>query len=272
MDLNGAVIVVTGGGSGIGAALAERFVQEQPAAVVVVDLQADHAEQVASRLAATAPEGTAVWSRGCDVADEAELVRLFDDVEQRHGLVDLFCANAGIGTAQGLDATDETWDRVWQVNVMAHVRAARLLVPRWPERGRGHLLVTASAAGLLSNLGDAPYSVTKHGAVAFAEWLSITYGDQGIGVSCLCPQGVRTPLLFGPGDGSAPDELALEAVKAQRILEPSEVAEVTTAALQRDQFLILPHEEVADYERARAGDRERWLSSMRRLQARLVGR
>ncbi len=272
MELDGAVIVITGGGSGIGAALAEQLVQERPAAVVVVDLHAEHAEQVAARLSAGAPDGTEVWSRGIDVSDGAALAALFDDVEQRHGLVDLFCANAGIGTAQGLDATEETWDRVWQVNVMAHVRAARLLVPRWLERGRGHLLVTASAAGLLSNLGDAPYSVTKHGAVAFAEWLSITYGDQGIGVSCLCPQGVRTPLLFGPGDGPAPDELALVAVKLQRILEPSEVAEFTVQSLRRDEFLILPHEEVADYERARAGDRTRWLSSMRRLQARLVGR
>lgn len=272
MELDGAVIVITGGGSGIGAALAERFVRERPAAIVLVDLQDEAAAQVATRLAADAPEGVDVWSRGCDVASEDDLAQLLADVEERHGLVDLFCANAGIGSAQGLDASEATWDRVWQVNVMAHVRAARLLVPRWCERGSGHLLVTASAAGLLSNLGDAPYSVTKHGAVAFAEWVSITYGDQGVGVSCLCPQGVRTPLLFGPAGAEAPDELALEVVKAQRILEPEEVAEVTTQALQRDEFLILPHAEVADYEQARAADRGRWLRSMRRLQARLDGR
>lgn len=272
MDLDGAVIVITGGGSGIGAALAERFLRERPAAVVVVDLQADAVEQVANRLAGVAPEGVDVWARACDVSSEEQLSSLLDDVEQRNGLVDLFCANAGIGSAQGLDASEDTWDRVWQVNVMAHVRAARLLVPRWTERGSGHLLVTASAAGLLSNLGDAPYSVTKHGAVALAEWISITYGDQGVGVSCLCPQGVRTPLLFGAAGAEPLDELALEVVKAQRILEPDEVADVTTLALQRDEFLILPHEEVADYERARAGDRGRWLSSMRRLQARLDGR
>ena len=269
MDFDGAVIVITGGGSGIGAALAERFLAEGPDAIVLVDLQAEAVEQVAARLAELAPEGTTVWSRAADVASEDELSALLTEVEERHGFVDLFCANAGIGAAQGLDATDATWDRVWQVNVMAHVRAARLLVPRWCERGSGHLLVTASAAGLLTNLGDAPYSVTKHGAVAFAEWLSITYGDRGVGVSCLCPQGVRTPLLFGPAGGEVPDELALEVVKTQRVLEPAEVAEVTTLALRRDDFLILPHEEVADYERARAGDRPRWLRSMRRLQARL---
>ncbi len=269
MQLDGSVIVITGGGNGIGAALAERFVRERPAAVVLADLQPEAVEAVATRLADGAPAGVEVWARACDVAAEDDLGALLADVEERHGLVDLFCANAGIGSAQGLDASEDTWDRVWQVNVMAHVRAARLLVPRWTERGSGHLLVTASAAGLLSNLGDAPYSVTKHGAVAFAEWLSITYGDQGVGVSCLCPQGVRTPLLFGTVDGEAPDELALEVVKAQRILEPEDVAEFTAAALAADEFLILPHEEVADYERARAGDRGRWLSSMRRLQARL---
>jgi NAD(P)-dependent dehydrogenase (short-subunit alcohol dehydrogenase family) len=155
------------------------------------------------------------------------------------------------------------------VNLMAHVYAARALVPGWCERGRGHQLVTASAAGLLSNLGDAPYSVSKHGAVALAEWLSITYGDRGVGVSCLCPQGVRTPLLFGAAGGMADGALATEVVKAQRILEPEEVADVTVAALAEDRFLILPHEEVADFERARAADRERWLAAMRRLQARL---
>jgi NAD(P)-dependent dehydrogenase (short-subunit alcohol dehydrogenase family) len=270
MQIRDAVVVVTGGGSGIGAALCDRFAVDGARAVVVVDLDEAGAAQVRDRIAASG-SGAEVWHASCDVADEAQLRDLLDRVEHRNGPIDLFCANAGIGSAQGLDADDETWQRVWGVNVMAHVYAARALVPGWVERGRGHLLVTASAAGLLTNLGDAPYSVTKHGAVAFAEWLSVTYGDQGVGVSCLCPQGVRTPLLFGrdgdPGQGA----LATEVVKAQRILEPSEVAEVTATALAEDRFLILPHAEVADYERARATDRAAWLAAMRRLQARIDG-
>ena len=269
MQIEGAVVAITGGGSGIGAAMAERVAADGAGAVVVVDVDEAGAADVRERIADVGVDAD-VWHARCDVSDERQLQDLLDRVEHRNGLVDLFCANAGIGSAQGLDADDETWQRVWQVNVMAHVHAARALVPRWVERGGGHLLVTASAAGLLTNLGDAPYSVTKHGAVAFAEWLSVTYGDRGVGVSCLCPQGVRTPLLFGrdgdPGQGA----LATEVVKSQRILEPSEVADVTLRALAEDRFLILPHAEVADYERARAGDREAWLAAMRRLQARVL--
>ena len=154
---------------------------------------------------------------------------------------------------------------------MAHVYAARALLPAWLERGRGYLLTTASAAGLLTNLGDAPYTATKHAAVGLAEWLSITYGDRGVTVSCLCPQGVRTPLLFGGAGSPADGALATEVVKAQRVLEPEEVADVVVDGIRTEDFLILPHPEVADYERARAGDRQRWLRSMRRLQARLTG-
>jgi NAD(P)-dependent dehydrogenase (short-subunit alcohol dehydrogenase family) len=268
MELSDAVVVVTGGGSGIGAALVERIAVERPAAIVVVDLDDAAAEAVRHRVAATHP-GIDLWHAAVDVADEAQVRQLVHDVQARNGTIDLFCANAGIGSAMGIDAPDEVWERVMGVNLMAHVYAARALVPGWCERGRGHLLVTASAAGLLSNLGDAPYSVSKHGAVALAEWLSITYGDRGVGVSCLCPQGVRTPLLFGSAGGMGDGALATEVVKAQRILEPEDVADVTVAALAEDRFLILPHEEVADFERARAGDRERWLGAMRRLQARL---
>lgn len=266
MELTDAVVVVTGGGSGIGAALAERIAAGGAAVVVVADLHAEHAAEVAAHVATTAA-GAQVHPAAVDVADEAAVVALIEQVQREHGTIDLFCANAGIGSAMGLDAPDEVWRRVMDVNVMAHLYAARALVPTWCERGRGHLLVTASAAGLLTNLGDAPYSVSKHAAVALAEWISITYGHRGVGVSCLCPQGVRTPLLFGDGDGA----LATEVVKSQRILEPEQVAEVAVAALARDQFLILPHEEVATYEQARAGDRERWLGSMRRLQARIDG-
>lgn len=270
MELEGAVVVVTGGGSGIGAALVERLTAERPAAMVVVDLHEQHAAEVRDRVAA-ASHGTDVWHTTVDVADEAQVRGLVRDVEHRNGPIDLFCANAGIGSAMGLDAPDEVWRRVLDVNLMSHLYAARALVPGWVERGRGHLLVTASAAGLLSNLGDAPYSVSKHGAVALAEWIAITYGDRGVGVSCLCPQGVRTPLLFGDDPGALDGTLATDVVKAQRILEPSEVAEVTVAALAEDRFLILPHEEVAGFEQARANDRERWLAAMRRLQARIDG-
>lgn len=269
MELEGAVVVVTGGGSGIGAALVERIARAAPSALVVVDLDEGAADAVRHRAAVLAP-GTDVWHASVDVADEAQVRELVHDVGRRNGIPDLFCANAGIGCAMGLDAPDEVWERVMAVNLHAHLYAARALVPLWLERGNGHLLVTASAAGLLTNLGDAPYTVSKHGAVALAEWISITYGERGVGVSCLCPQGVRTPLLFGAAGG---DErtLATDVVKAQRILEPEEVAEVTVAALAEDRFLILPHEEVADFERARAGDRERWLGAMRRLQARIGG-
>lgn len=269
MQITDAVIVVTGGASGIGAALAERFARDSPAAIVIVDLDDERSAAAATRVRGTAPD-VDVWHHACDVSDDVQILELIRLVEERNGIIDLFCANAGIGSAQGIEASDDVWDRVWRVNVLAHVHAARALVPTWCARGRGHLLITASAAGLLSNLGDAPYSVTKHGAVALAEWISITYGDQGVGVSCLCPQGVRTPLLFGQ-DGPGAGSLSTEVVKAQRILEPEEVADVTAAALARDEFLILPHAEVAGFEQARAADRGRWLGAMRRLQARVNG-
>lgn len=269
MELNGAVVVVTGGASGIGAALVQRIARESPAALVVVDRQAAAAAEVAVAASGVAT-GAEVWAASVDVSDQAAVVELIDRVEDRAGPIDLFCANAGIASGMGLEAPDEVWEQVLAVNTMSHLYAARALVPRWCERGRGHLLVTASAAGLLTNLGDAPYSVSKHAAVALAEWISITYGDRGVGVSCLCPQGVRTPLLFG--EGGVDGALAAEVVKAQRILEPEQVADITVAALAEDRFLILPHEEVADYERARATDRERWLRAMRRLQSAIEGR
>ena len=260
MELNDTVIVVTGGGSGIGAAMCRRFAAEQPRHIVVVDRDAAGAAATATALAELGVDGTAVT---LDVADVTATQELIDRIRAEQGEIDLFCANAGIGSAAGIDADDRVWESMWQINVHAHVIAARALLPGWLERGRGYLLTTASAAGLLTNLGDAPYSVTKHAAVALAEWLSITYGDRGITVSCLCPQGVNTPLLFGDADGA----IATEVVKAQRILEPQTVADVVADAVADERFLILPHEEVAGYEQARAGDRERWLRAMRRMQA-----
>ncbi len=271
MELTDRVVVVTGGGSGIGAAMCRRFAQEAPAAIVVVDLDGDGAAVVADEVRGAAP-GVRVESRTVDVADEAQVGALVAEVALTHGRVDLFCANAGIGTGMGVDAPDAVWEQIWQVNVMAHVYAARALLPGWLERGEGHLLITASAAGLLTNLGDAPYTATKHAAVGLAEWLSVTYGDRGLHVACLCPQGVRTPLLFGAEGGPTDGALATEVVKAQRIIEPEEVADVVVEGLADERFLILPHPEVADYERAKATDRDRWLGAMRRMQAKLLGR
>ena len=271
MELRDTVVVVTGGGSGIGAAMCRRFAAEGPTAVVVVDLDGDAAARVADQIRATASEGTTVQARTIDVADESQVGALVTETHMDHGPIDLFCANAGIGTGAGVEASDAMWEQIWHVNVMAHVYAARALLPTWLERGQGYLLTTASAAGLLSNLGDAPYTATKHAAVGLAEWISITYGDRGVKVSCLCPQGVRTPLLFGGPGTPADGALATEVVKAQRILEPEDVAEVVVEGLRAEEFLILPHAEVADYERARAGDREKWLAGMRRLQARIAG-
>lgn len=280
MELSNSNIVVTGAGSGIGAALCKRFAEEGPRAISLVDLDAVALDRSLQELAQVFPE-VKVSSHQVDVSKESEVIALIHQVTETSGTIDLFCGNAGIGTALGLDAPNQVWQSTLDVNLMAHVYAARALMPAWLDRGRGYYLLTASAAGLLTNLGDAPYSVSKHGAVALAEWMSITYGDRGIGVSCLCPQGVRTPLLFpemkasvaqDSDSASAPeDAVALAVVRAQRILEPSEVAESVVNALATEQFLILPHEEVAAYEQARASNRERWLSAMRRLQAQISG-
>lgn len=257
MDITGKVIVVTGGARGIGAALARRFLDGGATAVGLVDLSKDvHAT------------GAALGERAAafvaDVADPAALGRVVTRMEERFGPIDLFCANAGVATGADVFADAAVWERTWRTNVFAHVVAAQVMLPRWLERGEGHLLVTASAAGLLTNLGDAPYSVTKHAAVGLAEWLAITYGDRGLHVACLCPQGVRTSMLL---DGAG--ALGAEVVLAQGALEPEEVAEAVVAGLADGRFLILPHPEVADYFQRRATDPDRWLAGMRRLQARL---
>lgn len=251
MELQDKVAVVTGGASGIGKALATRFVAEGAKAVAILDLPTSAIEDVGVELGSLAI--------GVDVSDETQLVAAIDRIETELGPIDLFCSNAGIGTAMGLAAPNEVWQNIWDINVMAHVFAARALVPRMVERGGGYLLNTASAAGLLTNLGDAPYSVTKHGAVALAEWISVTHGDEGIKVSCLCPQGVRTPMTES-------DDPAVAAVLAQGAIEPEDVADAVIAGLGSETFLILPHPEVAGYEQKRAGDRDRWLGGMRKIQ------
>jgi NAD(P)-dependent dehydrogenase (short-subunit alcohol dehydrogenase family) len=188
-----------------------------------------------------------------------------DRALDRFGRIDLFCSNAGLGGGGGVEATDETWQRLWDVNVMAHVHAARSVLPAMLERGEGYLLHTASAAGLLTNIGNAPYSVTKHAVVALAEWLAVTFGDRGIGVSCLCPQGVRTQLLL-----DAMDDPAGAVVISQGVIEPADVADAVVAGLADERFLILPHPEVADYWRHKATDPDRWLAGMRKLQGQVL--
>lgn len=263
MELRDRTAVVTGGASGIGRALAERLAADG-ARVAIADLDRDGAE------AAAAGIGRETIGLACDVTAEDQVRDLIATVERDLGPIDLFCANAGVGTGTGLDTPDEVWDGVLAVNLRAHVIAARQLVPRWLERGGGYFVATASAAGLLTQIGDAPYSVSKHAAVAFAEWLSVTYGDRGVGVSCLCPMGVETPLLRGGLEAGGPEALGVRAVEAAgRILTPAEVAEHVVEAIAAERFLILPHPEVHVFLRRKADDPDRWLAGMRRLKSQL---
>ncbi|MEA2467792.1 MAG: hypothetical protein QOJ57_1918 [Thermoleophilaceae bacterium] len=266
MELNGRVAVVTGGASGIGRALAVRVAAEGARGVVVADLDGAGAEAVAGSIG---PGAVAV---GCDVSSDAAVRDLITRAEDEFGPVDIFFANAGIGSGSGLDADDAVWDASWAVNVRAHVLAARQLVPGWIERGEGYFVSTASAAGLLSQIGDAPYSVTKHAAVGFAEWLSLTFGDRGLRVSCLCPMGVNTAMLnAGLGMEDSHGVGARVVAAAGRILEPEDVAGEVVAAIRDERFLILPHPEVGEFLRRKGDDPERWLAGMRRLQAHVTG-
>jgi NAD(P)-dependent dehydrogenase (short-subunit alcohol dehydrogenase family) len=264
MRLDGTTCIITGARGGIGYALADRFLADGAAGVAVVDLDRADAEAAAARLAEG--HGDRVIGLGADVSSAEQVQAVVDATTERFGPVGLFAANAGIGSGEGLMADDATWDRIWQVNVMAHVVAARIVVPDMVARGGGIFLTTASAAGLLAQIGDAGYSVTKHAAEAFAEWLAITYGDQGLTVHCLCPQGVNTDMIRG-GRGSS----AVETVALQGVIEPAAVAEAVAVAMDEGRFLILPHPEVAGYYERRATDPDRWLAGMRRLQAKVVG-
>ena len=263
MEVAGKVCIVTGGARGIGRAIGSALV-DAGARVVLADLDSD-------ATAATATEiGRDAVGVGCDVADSAALEQLLARAEKEFGLVDMFFANAGVGL--GPELGDESdWDAALDVNVRAHIRAARLLVPQWLERGEGYFIATASAAGLVTQIGSAPYAVSKHAAVAFAEWLSLTYGDRGVRVSCLCPMGVNTAMLNAvEPDGSAP--VGPQVVKATgRVLEPAEVASEVLAAVRDERFLILPHPEVLEFFRRKGSDYERWLAGMRRLQRSLLG-
>jgi NAD(P)-dependent dehydrogenase (short-subunit alcohol dehydrogenase family) len=252
MQLRGKTIVVTGGGNGIGAALCRRFAAEGARRIISVDLDGGAAEKVAMEVRGVAMR--------VDVSDEAQV----KDLVAKAGDIDLFCSNAGISVTGGVEVPDADWERIWGINVKAHLYAARAVLPGMLARGGGYLLHTVSAAGLLTQIGSAPYSVTKHAALALAEWLAITYGDRGIKISCLCPQGVRTDMLLR-ADG--PGNFLLEGS-----LTPEAVADMVVEGLADERFLILPHPEVAEYFRRKASDYDRWLRGMRRLQASVVER
>ncbi|GIU83856.1 MAG: dehydrogenase [Acidimicrobiales bacterium] len=252
MELGHARTVVTGGASGIGRALAEELARVG-ARILIADMDAEGA-----RAAAQATGGDWV---SADVGTREGVTSVVEAARSLLGGVDLYCSNAGVAHMGGPEAPDADYERSWEVNVMAHVRAARLLLPDMLRQGRGHFLVTASAAGLLTQLGSLPYSLTKHAAVAFAEWISITYGSAGVTASVLCPQGVRTKMTEPLGESGG-------VVGVDGMLEPADVARVTIEALREDRFLVLPHPQVATYFRRKADDYERWISGMRRLQER----
>lgn len=256
MQLEGKHVVVTGGGGGIGKALCQAFAQAGARIVVVADINEEAARDVAGSVGGTGAR--------CDVSREDELQRLIETAEERHGPIDLFCSNAGIAAGFTTDysnvaaAGDEVWNRAWQINVMAHVHAARHLVPRMRSRGGGYFLNTISAAGLLSQIGSAVYATTKHAAVGFAETLAFTHREDGIRVSILCPQGVDTPMLHGLPSGPQ---------SRDGVLTAEAVAEAAVDGVAQERFHILPHPEVQKYIRGKAEDVDRWLRGMARLQA-----
>jgi NAD(P)-dependent dehydrogenase (short-subunit alcohol dehydrogenase family) len=246
-------IVITGAASGIGRAVAERFAREHPKQLVLADLNLAAVQGVAERIGAVAVEA--------DVSREADIRALVDRAAET-GPIDLFYSNAGVGgPGGGPEADDGELQRTWEVNVMSHIWAARALLPAMVERGEGYLVSTASAAGLLTQVSALGYSITKHAAVATAEWLSVTYGDAGVRVSCVCPLGVRTPML----EMALDDPIGAAALTADEIIEPEDVAEAVIAGVREERFLILPHDAVGRYYALRATDPDRWLRGMRRL-------
>ena len=255
MKLRDRVVVITGAAGGIGRALALRCAEEG-ARVAATDVHAGALRGVGEEL------GSGHLAVPADVTDDRAVEALLTRVEAELGPVEVFFANAGVAIGEDpIDTPDEVWDQAFAVNIRAHILAARRLLPGWLERGEGYFVATASAAGLITQIGSAPYAVTKHAAVAFAEWLSVTYGDRGLRVSCLCPMGVRTAMAQG-------DELAHHVVRsAGAMLEPEQVADAVMEAIDREQFLILPHPEVLTFFQRKAMDYDRWLAGMRRLQA-----
>ena len=258
MEIENRVVLITGGGSGIGAAMAHRFTHEGAEAVVVADIDGERARNVAEEI-----DGEAFL---LDVTNEDATAAMIRQVEEKHGRIDIVCLNAGIPTDGSVDTANADWQRTWDVNVMAHVYATRHVLGGMLERGEGYIVTTASAAGLLTNIGAAPYSVTKHAAVALAEWLSVTYGSRGIGVSCLCPMFVDTPMLAAFAGHT--DEMR-DWVEGLAV-DVDEVAEAVVEGIRAETFLILPHVIVLDYFQRKALDYDRWISGMQALNERLT--
>lgn len=271
MQIDGTVAIVTGAAAGIGAAIARALVA-QGARVVVTDLAADRVSVVAAEINESAGGERAVAVAG-DASDPELIARTIETARGEFGPVDLYVANAGTTAGMGLDSDEIAWHTALEVNTLAHVRAAKALVPDWVERGHGYFLSTASAAGLLTQIGSATYSVSKRAAVGFAEWLSVTYGDAGVRVSCLCPMGVDTELLnAGFHSDREGASVAANAVRsAGEVLSPEAVAGVVIEAIGDERFLILPHEQVATMYAQKAADPDRWLAGMRRYQRSLMG-
>ena len=267
MELIGKHTVVTGAANGIGRAIAQQF-HAQGARVVLADLDLVPLHQIVNELNTQRPSSAIAIAT--DVGTEAANASLVTQAEAAFGPIDLFFANAGIGGGTDLSTSEENWSNAFNVNVHAHRWAAKYLLPGWLERRDGYFCSTASAAGLLSQIGSAPYSLTKHAALAFAEWLSITYGNRGLKVSCLCPQGVNTNMLRGAdviNNGPSGNVVRTAGV----VLEPEQVAEIVVQAIAAEMFLILPHPEVAGYVAKKATEHERWLAGMRKLQLRVLG-
>jgi NAD(P)-dependent dehydrogenase (short-subunit alcohol dehydrogenase family) len=256
INLAGAVAVVTGGAGGIGSALSARLAAAG-ARVAVVDLDLKAAEAAAAAV-------PGAFGLAADVGDSDQVRAMVETVVARLGPIDVYCSNAGVGGGRQL-GDEADWDRAWRVHGMAHVHAARAILPDMAARGSGVMVITASAAGLLMMMQSAPYTVTKHAAVAIAEWLAVNYAGDGVQIHCLCPQGVRTPMVTGDASGEA------EVAASGRILDPQEVADAVVDAIQANRFLVLPHPEVHGFEERKVADRDRWLAGMRRLRARITG-
>lgn len=251
MDLKDKIIVVTGAASGIGKAFCERFAREGAKLVVCADI-----DEAGAKATAESCGGVAMR---CDVGREADIAALIETVEADHGPIDLFCSNAGIAIPGGPEVSDEDWDRIWRINTMSHIWAARHVVPRMIARGGGYLLNTASAAGLLNQIGSMPYGVTKHAAVGAAEWLAMTYGDDGVKVTVFCPQAIRTEMTRGGEDHVA----AIDGM-----MEPEDAAEACVRAIRDETFIATTHPQVYDYMRNKTADYDRWIGGMRKLNRR----